>query len=529
MRIPVVVALLALLVSGPALRAADAPPKSAPPHHAPPEHATSEGATPEHEAGQRGEPKRIAPPADVTTDHTLRFGSRQIAYRATAGTLPLHDEAKGDVTADLFYVAYAMTGQDAATRPITFVFNGGPGAASAYLHLGTLGPRVLAFTDDHDSLSTTRRLVDNPETWLDFTDLVFVDPVGTGYSRGVGTEEEIAKRFWGVKQDVEAMAAFVRLYLTRADRLASPKYLAGESYGGFRAARLAEALQGHEGIAISGAFMVSPVLEFETISGSAYSPLAWALRLPSYAATALEAAGKLSPQALGDVEHFALGDYLTALASGPHDPAVAARIDEALATYTGLKRELIAQQHERIPLNVFIKEFRRADGRVLSRYDTAVSDPDPFPASLGPRGGDAILQGTIAPFTTAFVGYARDELGFKTDQPYHLLNGRVSNKWDWKSGGLSGDFGEGFPGSLDELREALALNPRLRVVIAHGMTDLVTPYFATHYLIDQLPALGPEPRVVLKLYAGGHMMYLRPAMRAQLHQDAAELYRATAG
>src|SRR5579862_6970390 len=211
-----VVALVTLLTTLSAPHAADAP-------HKDPAHKDGAPKPAEH-----AEPTRVAPPADVTTEHTLRVGNRQLAYRATAGTLPLQDD-KGETTADLFYVAYALTGQDAAARPITFVFNGGPGAASAYLHLGTLGPRVLALGDDPEALSTTRRLVDNPETWLDLSDLVFVDPVGTGYSRGVGAVDEIAKRFWGVKQDVEAMAAFVRLYLTRADRLVSPKYLAGES------------------------------------------------------------------------------------------------------------------------------------------------------------------------------------------------------------------------------------------------------------------------------------------------------------
>jgi carboxypeptidase C (cathepsin A) len=474
-------------------------------------------------------PSHVPLPADVTTDHTLRLADRALAYRATAGTLPISD-TKGDRKADMFYVAYTLEGQEPGARPITFAFNGGPGAASAYLHLGTIGPRVLAFADDPQTLSTTRRLIDNPETWLDFTDLVFVDPVGAGYSRGVGSEDEVAKQFWGVKQDVDAMAAFVRLYATRAGRVGSPKYLVGESYGGFRAARLADQLQTEQGFAISGAFMVSPVLEFETMNTSQYSPLAWALRLPSYAASALEAENRLSIEALGEVERFALGDYLLALASGPRDPAVARRINDALVKYTGLPRDVVERLNGRIPLNVFIKEFRRADGRVISRYDAGVSIPDPFPTSPTPRGGDAVLQGTVAPFTTAFVAYARDELGFRTDLPYRLLNGEISGKWDWRSGqGGHGFGGGGFAGSLDELREVLALNARLRVVIAHGMTDLVTPYFASRFLIDQLPKLGDAARVTLKLYAGGHMMYLRPAARAPLHKDALELYRETGG
>lgn len=500
--------LLALLAPLSAL-GADDPPKDAPAHRpAPAEHASPL-------------------PADSTTRHTLRLGDRELAYEATAGSLPLID-AKGERKADMFYVAYRLPGAPAASRPITFAFNGGPGAGAAYLQIGSLGPRVLDVGNAPEAPNPTARLVDNPETWLDLTDLVFVDPVGTGFSRGAGSEEEVAKQFWGVKQDVEAMAAFVRLYLTRAGRLGSPKYLVGESYGGFRAARLVHALQDDQGIAISGSFMISPVLEFEIFSGSFYQPLGWALRLPSYAATALEAEGRLTPEALADVEHFALGDYLTALASGLHDPAVAARIDAAVAQFSGLPRELVDRLQGRIPLDVFVKEFRRADGRLVSRYDGSVSIADPFPTSLSPRGGDAVLRGTIAPFTSAFVDYARDELGFRTDLSYHLLSNEVSRKWDWSADG-HGFGGQGYAGSLDALREALALNPQLRVVIAHGMTDLVTPYFASRFLIDQLPPLGAKPRVTLKLYPGGHMMYLRAASRSRLHQDAGELYRAGAG
>jgi carboxypeptidase C (cathepsin A) len=503
--------LLALLIA-PALRAEDSPPAGGHPNANAPKSAAAPPAL----------------PADATSHHTLALADRALAYSATAGALPISD-AKGERKADMFYVAYTLDGQDAATRPITFAFNGGPGAASAYLHLGTMGPRVLAFGEEPDALSTVRRLIDNPDTWLDLTDLVFVDPVGTGYSRGAGNDEEVAKQFWGVKQDIEAMAAFVRLYLTRSGRLGSPKYLVGESYGGFRAARLADWLHTQQGIALNGAFLVSPVLEFETLRGGAYSPMSWALRLPSYAAAALEAEGRLSPENLAEVERFALGDYLVGLASGPRDPAAARALSARVAKFIGLPPELVERHNARVPTNVFAKEFRRADGRVISSYDASVSIVDPYPSSPTTRGGDAILQGTIAPLTTGFVEYARAELGYRTDLPYRLLPGEIGGKWDWRSGG----GGQGPVGSLDELREVMALNPKLRVVVAHGMTDLVTPYFASRFLIDQLPRLAakPEddPRVVLKLYPGGHMMYLRPPSRGRLHRDAVELYRATAG
>lgn len=500
--------LIGCLVAGVAF--ADDPPKNAPAKPA----ATTSAAT---------------MPADVTTHHTLKLGDRTLNYDAVAGSLPLTD-TKGEHKADVFYVAYTLPGAQAASRPITFAFNGGPGAGSAYLQIGALGPRVLEVGDAPAAPNPSARLVDNPETWLDLTDLVFVDPVGTGYSRGVGSEDDVAKEFWGVKQDVEAMAAFVRLYLTRTSRLASPKFLVGESYGGFRAARLTNMLLGDPGgVAITGAFLISPVLEFETMNMSAYEPLGWALGLPSYAATKLEADGKLTPEALTDVERFALGDYLTALAGGSRDEATAKRIDAAVAGFTGLPLELVTRLEGRVPMNVFVKEFRRADGRLISRYDGSVSAADPYPASVTPRGGDAILRATIAPFTSAFVDYARDELGFRTDLSYRLLSEQVGHRWDWRSA-MSGSFGGGgYVGSLDELREALALNPQLRVVVAHGMTDLITPYFASRFLIDQLPKMGDTPRVKLLLYPGGHMMYLRAASRALLHRDAGALYRAVPG
>ena len=506
-RLRLLAVLLAGLAVGATARADDDPPKR------------ERAAAPAH-AG--------ALPADATTHHTLTLGDRTLAYDVVAGSLPLSD-AKGERRADIFYVAYSLAGAPAASRPVTFAFNGGPGAASAYLQIGLLGPRVLAVDDAPAPPSASARLVDNPNSWLDLTDLVFVDPVGTGYSRGAGNEDETAKQFWGVRQDVEAMAAFVRLYLTRTERLGSPKYLVGESYGGFRAARLADQLQKEQGVALNGIFMISPVLEFDTINASAYSPLGWALRLPSYAATALEAEGRLSAEALADVERFALGDYLSALAGGLRDRATAQRIDAAVAKFAGLPLPLVERLGGRVPMNVFIKEFRRADGRLVSRYDGSVSMVDPFPASVTPRGGDAVLQGTIAPFTSAFVDYAREALGFRTDLPYHLLSNEIAGKWDWRSGGGGGFGGGGYAGSLDELREALALNAQLRVTIAHGMTDLVTPYLASRFLIDQLPAFGDPPRIALSLYEGGHMMYLRGAVRARLHREAAGFYRAGAG
>lgn len=313
-------------------------------------------------------------PADAVTHQQLYFGDRRLSFTATAGSLPLTD-AKGDRQAWVFFVAYTRDDAARETRPITFVFNGGPGASSAYLHIGALGPRVIDFGADGRMPALPARLADNPDSWLDLTDLVFVDPVGTGYSRTVATDNDAGKRYWGVREDLQSLAAFIELYLTRNGRMASPKYLVGESYGGFRAARLPHLLASERGIGVAGAFLISPVLEFSLLSGDEFTPIPPALRLPSYAAVTLERMAKLTPAALADVERFALGPYLTALAAAPSDEAAMPSIYAAVAHYTGLPQSIVAQYDARVPLNVFIKETRRTDKLVVSRYDGSLHRP----------------------------------------------------------------------------------------------------------------------------------------------------------
>ena len=470
------------------------------------------------------EPTRlsIGAPADTVTRQQLDFGDRKLSFTATAGTLPLAD-TKGERQAWVFFVAYTRDDAPRETRPITFVFNGGPGASSAYLHIGALGPRVIDFGADGRMPAVPVRLADNPDSWLDLTDLVFVDPVGTGYSRTVATDNDAGKRYWGVREDLQSLAAFIDLYLTRNGRAASPKYLVGESYGGFRAARLPHLLAAERGIGISGAFLISPVLEFSLLSSDEFMPIPPALRLPSYAAVALERQGKLTPAALVDVERFALGPYLTALAATPSDEGAMPSIDAAVARYIGLPETIVAQYGARVPLSVFIKETRRTDKLVVSRYDGSFAGPDAYPESSGARGGDLILEGSRTVLTGAMVDYLSGTLGVRTDLRYHLLNSELDRQWDWRSG-LS-RF-EAYVGAGDELRQELALDPSFKLVVAHGMTDLLTPYMTSRYVIDRLPLSLTRDRVSLKLYPGGHMMYMRSASRALLHADAAKLYPA---
>ena len=483
----------------------------------PAEHRASQAQTPSPA------PSTETPlPADVVTTHSVKLAGGELAYTATAGALQLSNE-KGERTAEIFFVAYTKNGAAPGSRPLTFAFNGGPGAGSAYLHVGAIGPRVLDYGAGREPPFTSGRIIDNPDTWLDETDLVFIDPVGTGYSRSKLTPEETRKDFWGVKQDLDSLGQIMRLALAHLERFASPVYLAGESYGGFRAARLPRQLGAQQGIVVHGATLISPVLDMSLIGRDPLNPMPWALRLPSYAAVALEAEGKLSPANLKDAEHYALGDYITTLVSPPADTAAADRFYATVAGMIGLPEPLVARWHGKVPLGVFVKELRHGDDAVVSRYDGTVAAADPYPSWYLGGDGDPILAGINAPLTSGFVAYVRDELKFKTDRNYLLLNYEVGRRWDWHTGG--GDDSD-HASAGDDLREGLALDPRLRVLIAHGMTDLQTPYLTSRYVLEQLPPAVTRDRVTLKLYPGGHMMYLRPASRAALHADSRAVYGA---
>ena len=461
----------------------------------------------------------LLPPPQMT-EHSITLDGRKLDYQAKAGTLSLLS-AKGEVTAEIFYVAYTQQSPSPITeRPITFVFNGGPGAASAYLHLGAIGPRIVATAADGEFLPPPQKLIDNPDSWLDMSDLVFVDPVGTGYSREAPGQD--TKDFWGVDQDASSVGAFIRLYLAQNGRTGSPLFLAGESYGGFRAALLARTLQEDVGLSPSGIVLISPALEFMLVQPDQFDQLHWALELPSLAATRLRADG-MSGEALRDrlaeVEHYALGDYLTALTSGLEQGGKLAsgRVSEI----TGLPLELVQRNFARIPTGLFAREFQRAKGKVLSPYDATVATSDVAPESARIAGPDPVLDRSIPVLTSAFVAYARNELNYRTDVSYRLLNGEISRSWDY------GNSRQGYAGVMNDLQRARSLNPSLGVVIVNGYTDLVTPYLASRYLVNQIPTLTDARPIRLDVVEGGHMMYLRPDGRRALKEAASELYRAT--
>ena len=460
------------------------------------------------------------------THHVIEIRGRRLAYTARAGMVDVTGtDAK--TRGRIFFVAYTEDGANPRSRPLTFAFNGGPGAASAYLHLLALGPRMVALKDDGSIPSPPVHLVNNPATWLDFTDLVFVDPVGTGYSRAISPEKGKdakqkpgagdASHFWNVNADLDSLAEFIRLYLTGTQRWASPKFLAGESYGAFRAAILPNRMTSKPGVRLNGVVLISPVFEFSLRRFNAYRLLPWASMLPAYAATALyhhksSVAGKL-PDVLSETEGFAMGGYLTWLARqkpSDNDPVV-----QKLSAYLGLSRDMILRHHGRISRTVFAKNLLRDSGRVVSPYDGTITEVDPHPDSPFLEGDDPVLNGLSAPLTAAFNEYVRSELDFETQRPYRVLNPTTSRKWRWETDGHFQRIG-----AANDLKEAMSLNPNLKVLIAHGAYDMVTPYLASKYVVRHM-ALDPSiaSNVTFKVYDGGHMPYTHAAVRAALHQD----------
>jgi len=447
-------------------------------------------------------------PADSSTKQSLSLTGRALNFRATVATIRIFNE-KGPPLADVVTTAYLLDGADPHKRPVTFVFNGGPGAGSAWLQLGAVGPWRLPMNGLSPSSPPT--LVDNEETWLDFTDLVFIDPPGTGYSRIVAQDEDARKALWSVNGDIDALAVVVRRWLADNDRTASPKYVLGESYGGFRGPRLAEALATEQGIGLSGLVLISPALDF-----SANELFNLVARLPSFTAVHRERAGKVTREDMADVEQYAGHDYLIDLLAGPGDAAATGRIVDRVSALTGLDRALVKRLDGRIAKNAFQREFDRAEGKVTAFYDATVTAYDPEPSDYFGRWLDPIAEGFAAPFTSAIVGLYNDRLDWKIDARYELTNEAVERGWSWGPSMRQ-------PEAIGALRRMLALDPNFKVLVVHGLTDLQTPYFGTQLELKQIPDFGPPGRLTLKVYGGGHMLYSRDESRKALREDARRL------
>ena len=498
--------LLALLVAG---ATAVASAQEAPLRQGAPQ---SEQQRPEQRRSDAHESVLRLLPADSVTEHTVETAGGKLAYTATAGTLSLFDQS-GERSAAIYYTSYIANDASATNRPITFAFNGGPGAASAYLTLGLVGPRIAELAGGDVA---PPRLKDNPQTWLAFTDLVMIDPVGTGWSRPAKADG--GKPFFGVRGDAQALAKAIALYVSKNGRGGSPKYILGESYGGFRAAKVAQTLQHEQGITVSGIIMISPLIEGGLTFGSSRFALGAALQLPSLAAAELERQGKFSREALAEAEGFALTDYLTTLA-GPRPTGGAARNFYArVAQITGLPEDTVARSRGFIR-DAYVKHLR--EGKIVSRYDATFAVADPYPEQESARGPDPLLDGLTRAYGALYSSYARDELSFKTEMTYILLASDVSGKWDWGEGTARASASVS-----DDLRELLALNPSFRLLVAHGYSDMITPYAASRYVLDHLPPLGDPSRTRLSLYRGGHMFYIDAKSRDAFSADARAFYQA---
>jgi carboxypeptidase C (cathepsin A) len=485
-----------------------------------------------------------------TTEHTLALADRQIRYTASAEWQTLFDREKP--IAEMFHVAYLAAVEDASSRPLTFVFNGGPGAASAYLHMGALGPKRVYFGANGSLPKPPVRLVDNVESWLSFTDLVFIDPIGTGFSRALPPDKERQDKsdekssageadnsketeFWEVERDLKAIGEFIQRFLSRRQRWLSPIFIAGESYGGFRVAKLARKLQQEFGVGLSGAILISPALEFSLLGGSDYNLTSWATLFPSLAAAAAHhnrarwaGASRDLLAHIAAAEQFARQRLLPLLAM-----ADALSADERQAVYQqmadliGLSPALVERQAGRVDIEFFARELLRDQQRIVGLYDASITAIDPFPDRLTYEGIDPTLDGLDRLFTGAINSHLRDTLRVETDLSYNLLNFETFKAWKFD---LKGDFKQGFIGSVDDLRVGMTLNPYMQVYVTHGFFDLVTPYFASNHLAD-LMKLDPElrPNLKLKHYQGGHMFYTWDESRQQWLSEMRSFYQSAVG
>jgi carboxypeptidase C (cathepsin A) len=473
------------------------------------------------------------PPKGAETTATWTGGGTTIDYTASANWLVLRKKDKP--AAEIFSVSYVAKNADAG-RPVTFVFNGGPGASSAYLHVGAVGPQRVAFPADGTLPPMPPRLVPNEESWLAFTDLVFVDPVGTGFSRVIDPDDKKdgkpdgdkpkaegadPKEYFGYKRDLESLCEFMGRWLSGNGRWGSPIFIAGESYGGYRVGRLVRMLQETAGIGLNGAILISPALEISTLASSDYDVLAWVDLLPTMAAAAAHHGRSRAfdenaalEDVLREAEMFATGDYTAFLTRGASMPADERdRVLNRLADLVGLPAELVSRAEGRITIRVFSRELLRDQRQTLGLYDATITATDPFPDREAFAGPDPTLSGISPAYTMAINRQLRSEIGVETDREYTLLSYEVNAEW-------TDDARQHFfvppIGATDDFRYGMSLNPHMKAFITHGRFDLVTPYYASDRLRNLMrldPAMAG--RLTVRHFGGGHMFYAWEASRRE--------------
>jgi carboxypeptidase C (cathepsin A) len=512
-------ALLAAAAPAVAQRPPDAP---APREEAPrPEGRTPDGAGARHEdAGGHSEHGRTPEEKLITTHHRAHIGGHDVAYTATTGTMLLKND-DGKVRATVYFTAYTRDGfLEMGRRPITFAYNGGPGSASAWLHMGAFGPRRVVLDDEGWAPPPPYQIADNNESLLDVTDLVFIDPVSTGFSRPAPGED--AASFHGVREDIESVGDFIREYIARYERWSSPKFLAGESYGTTRSAGLSRYLQEKLNIYLNGIVLVSSILNFGTARFDVGNDLPYPLFLPTYTATAwyhkkLPAdlqQGDLQ-KALAEAERFAAGEYTLALMRGNTLSADERhQVAQKLARYTGLSQGFLESENLRPPIFEFVKELLRSERLTVGRLDTRFKGVDRT-ASADHFEFDPANAAFSGPFAAVFNDYIERELGFKSELNYELLTDKV-RPWNFRP------YDNQYVNVAEDLRFAMAINPNLKVLVNNGYYDLATPFFATQYTFNHIGFDATyADRISMMYYNAGHMMYIRRVDREALKDNIA--------
>jgi carboxypeptidase C (cathepsin A) len=473
----------------------------------------AEQAGADKSAANKTDSEKLPPlPPEKSVQQTMTLNGKTLHYTVTVGAFPTRDK-DGKVAGEVVVTSYTMAGDN---RPVTFAFNGGPGASSVYLNFGAIGPKHLSFGNEGESPSDPTLLTDNQGTWLDFTDLVFIDPIGTGFSRSLVPEDQTKKLFYSTEPDIEYLSRIIYDWLVKNDRLDSRKYLVGESYGGFRGPRITYYLQSELGVAMNGFVLVSPYLNPTIDShGEIFSPLPWMVTLPSITAANLEREQKLTPEAMQQVIDYTEGEYATTLIKGRSDQAATDRMIQRVTEMTGLDPTFVKESGGRLETSAYLREVHREQGKIGSVYDSNVTMFDPFPYSAEQRANDPVLASIIAPVTTAMVNFVTHTVGWQVDARYNALSYDVNHLWQ------GGD--ELRSGSVTELRQAVAADPKMRVIIAHGWNDLSCPFMGSVLSVNQMPVMGDPTRVSVHEYPGGHMFYTREQSRVALRKDVMDM------